>query len=885
MTEPDGILLDRWESTGDSQAFMEIVARYQGMVFGVCLRILKDHTKAEDMVQECFLKLTKSRPKSRHALGPWLHRVATNASISQLRSDSSRRVRETSYMDQTKTVTEAKWDDINDLLDSALDSLPEENRAVIVAHYIEGRTQVDVAKHLDIPRSTVTSRLRVGLDRLHQKMKAKGVVLPAAALGTMMISEITHAAPISLTTSMGKAVLRGDFAPPLSLSTGIWLKGVAMVSVVILAYMGYLLIPASEQAAPVIQTVSSIPTVNVVDNSSATEVVTPPLKVASSTPVPIEELPAPVKTIRLRCVDEKGNPVTHALVYVQQYMYIEGGPSIIIWGPEKRFIQKIDGPIFSDDEGYVEFTVFESEQDTSLPRVYAVVPNELVGIWRSYIGFDNPNFKRDDILHMVKSRSISGQVIIPEGYDMHSIQVEVTGLKIHTPGMFMGTSISSHELEEGSAFLEVFKVPVDREGRFEVPNIPADGSIGVRGHGKGLGQWKFRSAETSQLDWIDLPLLAEGIIKGTVRYADTGAPAPNRQVYYDSRDNQVGNKPAGFTNELGEYSIEGLPAGKYELIVGLGDYPPDLVSRGRKDVEVEAGHITDGIDFQLETGKVIHGTVTNKETGKAIHNVAIGAISPDNNRGHLINSTRTDEQGKYSIRLLEGKNRLYIASAPYEIQQPGNLEDTHVMVSKSDDEHEPVDIQLPTNKNPYKEVAKVTIQGQVFDQQKNPLEGVIITDKYKWEMDNGKSWSYWQIPLGRSDKNGRFSFEITSGKAHEIIIGGKGWSSHNHDSINLKEGESHIFDPVYLWRQDAAMAVQVLDVEGKAISNAVVNINAPNFYEKAYRHKTDQQGMVYLKNLPDTEFTLSVTHFEYTKVTRKGMAEDQLDVTMEIREK
>lgn len=80
--------------------------------------------------------------------------------------------------------------------------MPKESRFVIVGHYLEGRTQVDVAQHLNIPHSTVTSHIRTGLNQLQHKMKAKGVILPAAVLGGMMLSEITQAAPNSLTTSM-----------------------------------------------------------------------------------------------------------------------------------------------------------------------------------------------------------------------------------------------------------------------------------------------------------------------------------------------------------------------------------------------------------------------------------------------------------------------------------------------------------------------------------------------------------------------------------------------------------------------------------------------------------------------------------------------------------
>ncbi|MFP6583735.1 MAG: RNA polymerase sigma factor [Candidatus Hydrogenedentota bacterium] len=147
MNELDGSLLDRWETAGHNQAFMELVARYQGMVYGVCLRIVRDSSKAEDLVQECFLKLTRSRPKGRDSLGPWLHRVATTA-INEQRSAIRRATRETKYMEGRPGHEVAAWDDINEILDAELNALPDACRAVIVAHYSEGHTQVEVAERM-----------------------------------------------------------------------------------------------------------------------------------------------------------------------------------------------------------------------------------------------------------------------------------------------------------------------------------------------------------------------------------------------------------------------------------------------------------------------------------------------------------------------------------------------------------------------------------------------------------------------------------------------------------------------------------------------------------------------------------------------------------------
>ncbi len=117
MHEQDSDFLARWVGSGDQQAFMELVARYQGMVYWVCYRILGDVARAEDLMQECFMKLTGHQPKEGVLLGPWFHTVATNAALSQLRSDGRRLKREQAYAREQKLVQDAvEWDDVSDLL-------------------------------------------------------------------------------------------------------------------------------------------------------------------------------------------------------------------------------------------------------------------------------------------------------------------------------------------------------------------------------------------------------------------------------------------------------------------------------------------------------------------------------------------------------------------------------------------------------------------------------------------------------------------------------------------------------------------------------------------------------------------------------------------------
>ncbi|MDP7639301.1 MAG: RNA polymerase sigma factor [Candidatus Hydrogenedentes bacterium] len=138
MTTVDAALLNRYQRDRDAQAFAELVARRSRMVYGACRRITLDEARAEVLAQDCFMKLADSRPKIGYYLGPWLHRVATNVAISEVRSHSRRVKREKKYSSKATELAEPSWDDIQDHVDEAVNHLSETHRTVIVLHFFEG---------------------------------------------------------------------------------------------------------------------------------------------------------------------------------------------------------------------------------------------------------------------------------------------------------------------------------------------------------------------------------------------------------------------------------------------------------------------------------------------------------------------------------------------------------------------------------------------------------------------------------------------------------------------------------------------------------------------------------------------------------------------------
>ena len=103
MNKVDQELLLRWTEQRNAEAFHQLTARYSGMVFATCARIVGNAADAEEVAQECFEKLSLVGKSPGGYLGPWLHRVATNRSLQFIRGENRRRAREISYAEKSDT--------------------------------------------------------------------------------------------------------------------------------------------------------------------------------------------------------------------------------------------------------------------------------------------------------------------------------------------------------------------------------------------------------------------------------------------------------------------------------------------------------------------------------------------------------------------------------------------------------------------------------------------------------------------------------------------------------------------------------------------------------------------------------------------------------------
>ena len=160
----DGALV-RAAQHGSERAVEELFARHWPDAYRTALLIAHDRAAAEDIAQEAFMAALRALPRFDRSrpLRPWLHRIVVNRAIDWARARKLR-----AEVDFDALPEAAAPPDVTGLeeLGVALARLSPEHRAVVVMRYLLEFTPGEIAEALELPRGTVNSRLRRGLDAL-----------------------------------------------------------------------------------------------------------------------------------------------------------------------------------------------------------------------------------------------------------------------------------------------------------------------------------------------------------------------------------------------------------------------------------------------------------------------------------------------------------------------------------------------------------------------------------------------------------------------------------------------------------------------------------------------------------------------------------------------
>ncbi len=170
ISRSDDELLSTFASSGDLDVLGELYSRYMHLVYGVCLKYLKDRDESMDAVMHIFEKLIVEIPRQKiENFRSWLHVVTKNYCLMQLRSEKSREIKMQEWIKESVIFMENEpvlhpvdenVPEMDKMLMDCIEKLKGEQRECIMMFYFDNKCYNDIAQVLVIEEKKVKSHLQ-----------------------------------------------------------------------------------------------------------------------------------------------------------------------------------------------------------------------------------------------------------------------------------------------------------------------------------------------------------------------------------------------------------------------------------------------------------------------------------------------------------------------------------------------------------------------------------------------------------------------------------------------------------------------------------------------------------------------------------------------------
>ncbi|HTV43232.1 MAG TPA: sigma-70 family RNA polymerase sigma factor [Candidatus Sulfotelmatobacter sp.] len=187
QSDPDAALMLRVKR-GDRAAFAELVDKYKQPVMNFIFRRLRDETEAEDLAQNVFLQVYKSRARYKQTakFSTWIFTIAHNLALNELRRRSRHPAesleethteheeqppRQIEDKSQTAAPDNVLHGELAQKIEEALDELPENQRSAVLLCRQEDLSYEQIAKILRCSLSATKSLIHRGRETLKEKLK------------------------------------------------------------------------------------------------------------------------------------------------------------------------------------------------------------------------------------------------------------------------------------------------------------------------------------------------------------------------------------------------------------------------------------------------------------------------------------------------------------------------------------------------------------------------------------------------------------------------------------------------------------------------------------------------------------------------------------------
>lgn len=189
QSQEDRVLVEDFHAK-DAGAFDKLVVKYQDMIFNLCYRLIGDYDEAHDCAQETFIKVYRNLNsfKFKSSFSTWIYRIAVNTCKNYITSSAIRMKMKMIRIDNPGRPGNGMQSiDIQDQssnpailferrekerdIQMAIESLPRNQRILVVLRDIEGRTYEEIAAITGLKSGTVKSKLSRARQNLRERLK------------------------------------------------------------------------------------------------------------------------------------------------------------------------------------------------------------------------------------------------------------------------------------------------------------------------------------------------------------------------------------------------------------------------------------------------------------------------------------------------------------------------------------------------------------------------------------------------------------------------------------------------------------------------------------------------------------------------------------------
>lgn len=207
-------LLRDFVRQGDQPAFADLVGRHVNLVYGTALRKVDDAGAAQEICQDVFAALARKswRFGPEDSIPAWLHRTTLLEAREWWRGELRRRRREQTAAETTMKTPEDQAATLLPLLDEALLSLRESDRAALLLRFCEDRSLRDVGGSLGVSEDTAQKRVAGALEKLARFFQRRGFRTAGVTVAAAALRESVTAAPVRVASALVQSAVQT--APP-----------------------------------------------------------------------------------------------------------------------------------------------------------------------------------------------------------------------------------------------------------------------------------------------------------------------------------------------------------------------------------------------------------------------------------------------------------------------------------------------------------------------------------------------------------------------------------------------------------------------------------------------------------------------------------------------